>query len=410
MDYLGAGFSEDTLDFDYETGINPGIDTQKKWKAELTIRDLLYHQGGFPADPRYFNPYMNTARQAYDPNMENLLYAGNDGSKATREATIEAICKTPLLYEPGTKTLYSDVDYMILGVVVEQVTGKDLDTYLKDTFYTPMGLSHITYNPLQHGFQPEDCAATELNGNTRDGYVTFPGVRTYTLQGEVHDEKAYYSMGGVSGHAGLFANAGDLAKLASVMLTGGYGNQRYFSQNVMDTFTAPKSEAAGGWGLGWWREGDSDRVWYFGTQAGSDTIGHQGWTGTLVMIDPERDMVMVYLTNKINSPVTNGRTNPNKFDGNWYTASTLGFVPQVLSIGMEDRADVSEQLLMLSADMANESIKLVKNAGVKARSHPVVQNAESKIEVFRIYAEASGDEEMIQLADTLKQRLSVVLE
>lgn len=96
------------------------------------------------------------------------------------------------------------------------------------------------------------------------------------MQGEVHDEKAYYAMGGVSGHAGMFANATDLAKLASVLLTGGYGENKFFTQNVMDMFTAPKNEKAANWGLGWWREVDKQRVWYFGTQSSPDTIGHQG--------------------------------------------------------------------------------------------------------------------------------------
>jgi AraC-like DNA-binding protein len=95
------------------------------------------------------------------------------------------------------------------------------------------------------------------------------------------------------------------------MLTGGYGGNRYFSRNVMDTFMAPKKEDAANWGLGWWREGDFQRSWYFGTQSPSDTIGHQGWTGTLVMIDRQNDLVIVYLTNKINSPVTDPDTNPD---------------------------------------------------------------------------------------------------
>ena len=72
----------------------------------------------------------------------------------------------------------------------------------------------------------------------------------------MHDELAYYCMGGVSGHAGLFSNASDLARLASVMLTGGYENNRFFSIDVMDTFTSPKNENEANWGLGWWRKGD----------------------------------------------------------------------------------------------------------------------------------------------------------
>lgn len=406
-DFLGERFWADTIEIHYEKGANPDMQTQKKWKAGLTIRDLLRHQGGFPADPRYFNPYLDTEKQKYDPNAENRLFAGNDGTQETRAATIEAICKTPLFYEPGTKTVYSDVDYMILGVVVEQVTGKDLDTYLKETFCEPMGLSHITYNPLGNGFAETDCAATELNGNTRDGYVSFPGIRTKTIQGQVHDEKAYYSMGGISGHAGLFSNASDLARLASVMLTGGYGNYRYFSRNVMDTFTAPKKEDAASWGLGWWREGDGERIWYFGTQAASTAIGHQGWTGTLVMIDAERDLVIVYLTNKINSPVTNGGQNPNRFDGGWYTASTLGFVPQILSIGMDSSADSKEalscQLMDLLSDMADDSIRLIPQGA--GSSHPAVKNAQSKLSLFRSRAEDLGDEVYLDMSDALQRRM-----
>ena len=306
------------------------------------------------------------------------------------------ICRTPLDYEPGTKTLYSDLDYMILGLVVEKITGEDLDTWLKRIFYEPMGLRHITYNPLQNRFKKEDCAATELNGNTRDNLLHFEGYRTETIQGEVHDEKAYYSMAGVSGHAGLFSNATDLAKLASVMLDGGYG------QNVMDMFTAPKKEDAANWGLGWWRQGDNQRVWYFGTQAESGTIGHQGWTGTLCMIDPERKLVVVYLTNKINTRVTDVKADANKFDGGWYTAGTLGFVPQILSIGMDSEEDISAQLLDLTADMAIESLKRLPEGVTLADDHPSVRNAQSKKQLFDKEAEKLAgagkvDEEHVQV-------------
>ena len=290
-DFLGKEFVKETLRVPNEKGQYPEADLKqiKKWKKELTIRDLLRHQGGFPPDPKYCAPFL------YDDDIpegesypENPLFAGNKPGKATTKATVDMICRTPLWYEPGTKTVYSDLDYMILGLVVEKTTGEKLDAWLKKTFWDPMGLTHITYNPLRNGFTKNDCAATELNGNTRDGLLDYPGYRTYTLQGEVHDEKAFYSMDGVSGHAGLFANASDVAKLASVMLSGGYGGNRYFSQNVIDLFTAPKMENAANWGLGWWRQGDGQRIWYFGSQAGSNTIGHQGWTGTLVMIDMQR--------------------------------------------------------------------------------------------------------------------------
>ena len=384
-EFLGKEFVDDTILLPSETGEEPAVDadTMKEWKSRLTVRDLLRHQGGFMADPKYPAPVLYKENLAEGETYPvNPLYAGNGADEKTRQDTIAMINRTPLEYEPGTKTLYSDLDYMILGLVVEKVTGKDLNTYLKETFWEPMGLSRITYRPLEEGFSPDDCAATELNGNTRDHLLDYPGYRTYTLQGEVHDEKAYYSMNGISGHAGLFANAADLARLASVMLCGGYGNHRFFSQNVMDLFTAPKAENAANWGLGWWRQGDAQRVWYFGTQASSNTIGHQGWTGTLVMIDPERNLVIVYLTNKIHSRVTDPEVNANEFDGNWYTASTLGFVPQILSIGMDTDQDVTGQLLDLAADMVSESLKLVPEGLEPTDDHPSLRNVKSKQEWY----------------------------
>ena len=408
-DYLGEKFYEDTIKIEYTEGEDSDPEVQKEWKAELTLRDLLKHQGGFPPDPRYFNPWLNTEKQEYDPtwSIPNKLFAGNGGDEETRRETVAAICRTPLMYEPGTKTMYSDVDYMLLGIVIEQVTGTDLDTYLKETFLQPMGLTHITYNPLDNGFSAEDCAATELNGNTRDGAVSFPGVRTETVQGTVHDEKAYYSMGGISGHAGLFGNAADLAKLASVMLTGGYGGNRYFSRNVMDTFMAPKKEDAANWGLGWWREGDFQRSWYFGTQSPSDTIGHQGWTGTLIMIDPGRDLVIAYLTNKINSPVTDKVKDPNKFNGNWYTASSLGFVAQILGVGMDSGRDVSAQLRSLLFSMTEDALKLIPEGA--AGGHPSVRSAESLLSLYRSMGEGAGDGRCAEQADILEEKLDSII-
>ena len=414
VDYLGEGFAEETILVPNAKGEYPqaDLDEIKTWKWELTIRDLLRHQGGFPADPKYSSPFLYKEELAEGESYpENQLFAGNIPGQETRQATIDMICRTPLWYEPGTKTLYSDVDYMILGLVVEQVTGESLDTWLRKTFWEPMDLTHITYNPLRNGFTKEDCAATELNGNTRDNLLDFPGYRTYTLQGEVHDEKAFYGMDGVSGHAGLFANASDVAKLTSVMICGGYGRHCSFSQNVIDIFTAPKMENAADWGLGWWRQGDGQRIWYFGTQAGSDTIGHQGWTGTLVMVDPQQNLVLAYLTNKINSRVTDVKKNANAFDGGWYTASTLGFVPQILSMGMDSDADISGQLLSLSADMALDSLKLIpEDLDEKARQigrHPAVRNAQSKYELFEHLAGKCADQ---TVTSAFRNRLNLAFE
>ncbi len=397
-DYIGERFYTSKLEERYMGDLD--AESQIEYRKDLTIRDLMCHQSGFSNDPRYCNPYMDINKPADDPDNANPLYAGNDGSKETKEATIDAICRTPLRYVPGTSTVYSDVNYMLLGAIVEEITGSDLNTWLKKEFWEPMGLKHITYDPLNNGFSASDCAATEPYGNTRDGYVSFPGIRTETIQGQVHDELSYYSMNGISGHAGLFASASDLARLASVMLTGGYGENRFFSRNVIDSVASPKKENATNWGTGWYREGEDQRVWYFGTQSSPDTIGHQGWTGTMVMIDPSRDLVVAYLTNKINSPVTEPEENLNKFEGGSYTSATLGFVPQILSIGMEG-GDVTAPLSELAADMAVEASKLLKDdVWVE---HPLVKNLRARISVLRKWADRSdkGKDDRLSLADSL---------
>ena len=367
VDLLGQEFADETMEIRFASYGEeyPGLEKIREWKSGITVKNLLMHQAGFPDSGHYHNDRFDTVNQKLDMDAENVLYV----SDATKEKTFrEGICRTPLICEPGTETHYSDIDYMILGLIVEKVTGKDLNTFLSETFFQPMGLEHITYTPLKHGFSTEDCAATELNGNTRDGLVEFPGVRTDTIQGEVHDEESYYTMEGMSAHAGLFASAGDLAKLAYVMLEGGYGTHRFFSKDIRDTFISPQAEGQANYGIGWWREGDDRRPWYFGTQAPESTAGHQGWTGTLTMIDFENRMVIVYLTNSINSPIVNPDTldNAGDFSGKYYTASSLGFVPQILYMGMEGNNDPEKALNSLIHDMVHEKQKLLKDAEEKA--------------------------------------------
>ena len=376
-DILGSEFVDNTIEIKFAAFEDnyPGFDKIKEWKSGITVRNLMMHQAGFPDSGHYHNQKYDTANQTLSNDVDNVLYVAD----ANKDKTFrEGICRTPLMFEPGTDTRYSDIDYMLIGLIVEKKTGKDLDTFLRETFWEPMGLEHITYCPLKNGFAKEDCAATELNGNTRDGLIDFPGVRKDTIQGEVHDEECYYTMEGVSGHAGMFANAADLAKLASVMLTGGYGENRFFSKDIRDVFAAPQADGIPSYGIGWWRKGDDRRSWYFATQSGESTIGHQGWTGTLTMIDFENDLVLVYLTNSINTPIWDAVTidNANRFCGGYYTSSTLGFVPQILYTGMDSLVDPDEALDSLMKDMISEKQKLVNEmaeANEVPEDHPVMK-------------------------------------
>ncbi len=278
---------------------------QIKGKSEMRIRDILEHHAGFPPDPQYHNDTYDKDDKI--PNGKNDLFSQN------RDKTLQMILKTPLAYEPGSKSVYSDVDYMLLGLIVEKVTGQRLDQYFNNEFAKPLNLKHTSFNPLKNGFDKNQIAATELNGNTRDGAVDFKNIRRYTIQGEVHDEKAFYAMEGVSGHAGLFANSKDLAKLANLMLNGGrYKDLVFWDQKTQDEFTKP-SEVDPSYALGWREMADGRYAWAFSNLASSDAIGHTGWTGTLTVIDPREKMAIVLLTNKKNSPILDNKKDPNKF-------------------------------------------------------------------------------------------------
>ena len=350
VDIIGTKFVDKTIEIKFKSFGDdyPGLDKIKEWKSKLTVKDIMMHRAGFPDSGHYNNEYFDIVKQELSNDVKNVLYIEN----ANKEKTLSAICTTPLIYKPNTKTLYSDI---------EKVTNQDLNDFLADIYWKPMNLKNITYNPLLNGFKQENIAATELNGNTRDGLVSYPGIRKDTIQGQVHDEAAYYLMEGVSGHAGLFASATDLAKLASVMLTGGYDNNKFFTKNTRDYFISPQYLSNVQYGIGWWREADDKRVWYFGTQSPESTVGHQGWTGTLTMIDFENNMVVVFLTNSVNTPLADNSSleTANSFNGIYYTTSTLGFVPQIIYMGL-DNNDIKDNLDSLIKNMAMEKKKLIE--------------------------------------------------
>ena len=376
VDILGDGFAEDTIKIDYEGREAVPLETHKAWKAELTLRDLLLHQSGFPPGPNYYSDRYECATQDFDSDAGNVTYVGTGADAAAREETLLQICRTPLMYEPGTEAAYSDVDYMVLCYCIEKITGKRLDEYLSNVFWDPMGLTHICYNPLENGFSKEDCAATELAGNTRDNRLHYTGIRTELIQGEAHDPIAYYCMDGVSGHAGMFASAADLAMLGSVMLTGGYGEHRYFTRDVIDLFTTPGSQVSPQYGLGWWYEGDHNWDSYFGSVSDPSTYGHQGFTGTLTMIDPDENLVVVLLTNKLHTDMQEDDETLSRWNGNYYTTGTLGFVPAILEIGMNGEADRDVYRSLLT-DMLADMERSMEESGITDPDHPQQQAYEA---------------------------------
>lgn len=295
-------------------------------RENIKVRDIATHSAGFSSSIKF-----------YDDKKGGSFYSHD------REKTIKLLEKAPIDYPTGTKTIYSDTDFMLLGCIIENITGQKLDEYVEENIYKPLGLSRTMFNPLRKGMSKSDCAATEIHGNTRDGARNYPEIRNYTLQGEVHDEKSYYAMDGVSGHAGLFSTGSDIAVLAQMMLNGGgYGNYKLCDGKVIDEFAKP-SNVSNGYGLGWERASYGNKIYQFGPYANNYTIGHTGWTGTLVTIDFKNDMAVILLTNKKHSKVVNPAKDDNTFVGDNFETGKYGSVESlVYEALLESQIDIQE--------------------------------------------------------------------
>ncbi len=225
-------------------------------KDRVTVRMLLEHRSGLP-------PGRDLWRIASTP----------------AEAR-EAVIQTPLGCEPGRCYEYSDLGADMLGFVVEAAAGEPLDQFLQERVFGPLGMNDTFFRP-----------ADSLKARVAPTEVAPP--RGYPLQGEVHDENAF-ALGGVAGHAGLFSTAADLAVFAQMMLNGGeYDGTRVFADSTVALFT---KRAAGTRALGWDTCGGEGSC---GDHLGEDAYGHTGFTGTSLWIDPDRDMFVVLLTNRV---------------------------------------------------------------------------------------------------------------
>jgi len=223
-----------------------------------------------------------------------------------------------LVRAKGGAPVYSDIDYILAGLLVENIASMNLSEYARENIYKPLGLKRTTYSPLKHGFVKTDAAATEILGNTRNGTITFPDVRKIVIQGEVHDEVSYYSMNETSGHAGLFSTTGDMAVLTQVLLNkGGYGDIKLWDKETQDLFVKPYDLDLT-YGIGWRRQANEDCTWHFGAYASNEAIGHTGWTGTVTVIDPKYDLSIILLTNMRHSLFINGRFIADVFETGIY--------------------------------------------------------------------------------------------
>ncbi len=232
-------------------------------KAEITLRQLLLHTSGLPA----FRVYVDELK--------------------TREAILEAIKNEPLINPPGEKYVYSDLGFILLARIVEQVSGQRIDTFTRNHFFEPLHMQSTYFNPKSVGpWLTDRIPPTEIDETHRNK----------TIQAEVHDERAWY-LDGVAGHAGLFSNVQDLSIFAKLLLNKGtYAGKQYFSPEIIAEFTSKQSELNNR-GYGFDRKSPSGSS-TAGALTSDQTFGHLGFTGTSMWIDPANDIAIIILTNR----------------------------------------------------------------------------------------------------------------
>lgn len=275
-------------------------------KAGLRIKDILLHEAGLKS----FIPFYRETIDPVDGSPNGAIYSNRPDSVYSirvaeniflRKDFTDTLHKRILQSElgPAGKYVYSDNDFIFLGRIVEAITGQDLDTYTRSTFYEPLGLSNTGFKPRTR-FPAGYMAPTE----------TEPVFRKQRLQGDVHDPGAAM-FGGVAGHAGLFSTAYDLAVLSQLLLSKGtLQGQTFFKPSTVDLFTVYASGISRR-ALGFdkpERDNPIRKEPYPATYASPETFGHTGFTGTCVWIDPKYNLTYIFLSNRV---VNNG--DPNKF-------------------------------------------------------------------------------------------------
>ncbi|HEU4585683.1 MAG TPA: serine hydrolase [Gemmatimonadaceae bacterium] len=287
-------------------------------RRSITIRQLLEHRSGFPA--------------------------GRELSRARtpREAR-QLVLATPLAYTPGARQIYSDIGADVLGFVVEAIAHEPLDAFVRRNVFAPLGMKSTMFSPgasLRSRIAPTERLS----------------ARGYPLRGEVHDPAAY-AMGGVAGHAGLFGTASDLAVFARMLLGGGsYGGVRIFGDSTVALFTR---RSAGTRALGWETCAGGASC---GQHMGERAFGHTGFTGTSIWIDPERDLFVIVLSNRIHE-LPGGRVPPGA----------------VLADVRADIADIAELALPLGGVLPEmpERLRADRAIGWPVRSTASVVSSEA---------------------------------
>ena len=263
-------------------------------KKEATVVDMLTHQARFYPWIGFYKATLDSITKKPSENYYRNEYSKEFSIKVTddlylrsdyNDSIIKAIADSELL--PKVQYKYSDFSFIIFKEYLEKTTGKKLDELVQNNFYKKLGASRMTYNPLLK-FNKNEIVPTEI-----DNYFRYT-----TIQGYVHDMAAAMQ-GGVGGHAGIFANSLDVAKMMQMYLQkGNYGDYQYITENTFNKFNTCyycKDENRRGIGF------DKPQLGESGPTCGCvsmTSFGHTGFTGTMAWADPEKEIVYVFLSNR----------------------------------------------------------------------------------------------------------------
>lgn len=242
-------------------------------KDQVTIRHLLNHSSGLRAWEPIYREVIKRVRGRSDD------MAGPEDKRIV----LDRIHRNRLTYPPGTKSLYSDLGFILLGELVERVSGFPLDRFCRNEIFRPLNMNRTYY------LRPRRNRRGRFAATERSEW------RKKVIVGQVHDDNAYV-MGGVAGHAGLFGTATDLNRFARMMLESLHGHPTILSQKVVETFVARQTTPESSWALGWDTPSKPSSTGRFFSPR---SFGHLGYTGTSLWIDPEQDLVAVLLTNRV---------------------------------------------------------------------------------------------------------------
>ncbi len=249
-------------------------------KETVTFRHLLTHSSGLKPLRDFYEPLVERERKT----GERMLT-----TPAAKSWVIESICRSALVHGPGEAAVYGDLDFIVLGAAVEQLVGRPLDQHCAETIFAPLGLTSMRFLPLAQPLGDDERRTIAATENC--------GVREKIIWGEVHDPNAW-TMGGVAGHAGLFANADDVLRFGQTLIDVWHGRSDALPRARLAEFATRQNLPAGSdWALGW------DTPAAQGSSAGQyfsrNSIGHLGFTGTSLWVDLDTECVVVMLTNRI---------------------------------------------------------------------------------------------------------------